>query len=211
MRFRPGQVVVRRYYRARDGLIIVQCGRVVADDDHGLRLWIPRGTVNRRIKTVDGRRFDEVPLTEWEGAEKVLAEQVVLPYSYLVLMPPAARHSVAWFFDPQGDFAGWYVNLESPPVRWSAGVDLVDQDLDLVVEPSRRWRWKDEDEFEAATREGSDWSEADAAEIRAEGERLASRVEAGVFPFDGSWCDFRPDPTWAVPVLPAGWDRPRAR
>lgn len=35
-------------------------------------------------------------------------------------------------------------------------------------------------------------------------------VEAGAFPFDGTWCDFRPDPAWAVPAeLPAGWDRPR--
>lgn len=210
MRFHPGQVALRRYYRGRDGLIIVQCGRVVADDEHGLRLWMPAGTANRRLKTVDGRRFDQVPQAEWDAADKLLAEHVLRPYGMLILMPPLARHSVSWFFDPAGGFAGWYVNLESPPVRWAAGLDLVDHDLDIVVEPDRTWRWKDEDDFEAATRLGLDWSEADAVEIRAEGRRLAGLVDAGAYPFDGTWCDFRPDPAWPVPVLPDGWDAPRA-
>ena len=30
------------------------------------------------------------------------------------------------------------------------------------------------------------------------------------FPFDGTWCEFRPDPAWER-ALPAGWDRPRCR
>jgi hypothetical protein len=34
-------------------------------------------------------------------------------------------------------------------------------------------------------------------------------IEAGEFPFDGSFTDFEPDPSWATPTeLPAGWDRP---
>lgn len=36
-------------------------------------------------------------------------------------------------------------------------------------------------------------------------------IEAGAYPFDGAWCDYRPDPTWTVPdQLPDGWDRLRA-
>lgn len=209
VRFLPGQVAVRRYFRHRDGLIIAHCGRVVSDDERGLLMWTPAGTVNRRLKTVDGQRFDQLTPAEWEAADKVLAEHPLRPYGMLIWMPPAAAHSVGWFFDPAGSFAGWYVNLESPAVRWSAGLDLVDHDLDVAVTPERTWRWKDEDEFEASTREGLDWSEADAAEIRAEGERLVKLVESGDFPFDGSWCDFHPDPSWPLPALPAGWDRPR--
>jgi hypothetical protein len=214
MRFAPGQVVARRYFRARTGLIIVQCCRVVADDEQGLLLWMPAGSRNRRIKTVDGRRYEEIPRAEWDAAEKVLAEHPTRRHSLLMLMPPASRattawHSVSWFFDQERAFVGWYVNLEAPAARWSSGLDLVDQDLDVWVSPDRTWRWKDEDDFEAATREGLDWSVDEAVEIRAEGLRLTKLAEAGEYPFDGTWRDFRPDPGWQLPQLPAGWDRPR--
>jgi hypothetical protein len=37
-------------------------------------------------------------------------------------------------------------------------------------------------------------------------------IEAGRFPFDGTWCDYRPDPQWTIPgPVAAGWDRPRVR
>jgi hypothetical protein len=214
MGFDVGQVIVRRYYRARDGLIIVQCCRVVADDEQGLRLWMPVGSRNRRLVTVDGRRFDETPRPEWDASGKVLAERPTSRHGLLLWMPPVTRpvtawHSVSWFFDPDGTFAGWYVNLESPAVRWSSGLDLVDHDLDVWVARNRTWRWKDEDEFDEATRDGADWSADEAVEIRAEGGRLTKLAEAGEFPFDGTWCDFRPDPAWRLPDLPAGWDRPR--
>jgi hypothetical protein len=214
MGFDVGQVVVRRYFRALNGLIIVQCCRVVADDERGLLLWMPTGSRNRRIMTVDGRRYEEISRVEWDAAEKVLAKHPTRRHSLLMLMPPAPRavtawHSVSWFFDQEGPFVGWYVNLEAPATRWSAGLDLVDHDLDVWVNPDRAWRWKDEADFEAATREGLDWSADEAVEIRAEGERLAKRAEAGEYPFDGTWCDFRPDPAWRLPELPAGWDRPR--
>ena len=69
----------------------------------------------------------------------------------LMLHPPGAAYSVWLFCEPDGAFRGWYVNLEQPrgPLgrRRVAGVDTVDYDLDIVVAPDRRWRWKDEDEF----------------------------------------------------------------
>src|SRR5256885_17009472 len=53
----------------------------------------------------------------------------------LKLTPPGAAYSVWWFRKPDGRFAGWYVNLEEPAVRWDdgdvAGLDMVDQDLDI--------------------------------------------------------------------------------
>jgi hypothetical protein len=40
--------------------------------------------------------------------------------------------------------------------------------------------------------------------------KLIPHIERGLFPFDGTWCDFEPDPAWLTPpALPAGWDRPR--
>ena len=46
-----------------------------------------------------------------------------------------------------------------------------------------------------------------------EAEQLLIRAaEAGRFPFDGTWCDFTPDPDWPVEAgLPPGWDRPSDR
>jgi hypothetical protein len=123
--------------------------------------------------------------------------------------PDRSAASVWWFFD-DGEFHGWYVNLEAPAVRWPGGVDTTDHALDLWVEPDRTWTWKDEGEFAERTGHPWYWTAAEAAGIRATGERMAARVEAGAFPFDGSWCDFTPDPQWTVPGLAAGWDRLRA-
>ena len=90
-----------------------------------------------------------------------------------------------------------------------AGVDIVDEDLDIVVSPDRAWRWKDEEEFRERLALPEHYWVSDEAAVRAEGERVIKEIEAGVFPFDGTWCDWQPPPTWAPPSeLPVGWDRP---
>ena len=38
----------------------------------------------------------------------------------------------------------------------------------------------------------------------------AELAEAGDFPFDGTWCDLRPDPAWPPLARPDGLERPRA-
>ena len=78
--------------------------------------------------------------------------------------------------------------------------------------PDRSWEWKDEDELEERLAYPDHYWVRDAAPVRAEGQRMAQLVDAGAFPFDGTWCDFRPDPSWTLlEELPAGWERPRAR
>ena len=50
--------------------------------------------------------------------------------------------------------------------------------------------------------------------MRADGPRVVKLIEAGEFPFDGTWTDFVPDPSWRVPIGlparlgPAAWFRP---
>jgi hypothetical protein len=99
-------------------------------------------------------------------------------------------------------------------VRWDdgavAGVDVVDQDLDVVVAPDRTWQWKDEDEFTERLAFPDHYWVADEQAVRAEGRRVIKLAEAGDFPFDGTWTDFVPDPAWQPPEMPAGWDRPPA-
>lgn len=216
MRFETGQVVLRRYFQRAGTLSVVQYGRVVADDDRGLRLWIGDGSPLRWRGTADGRSLRDLPFSEWIHTPQRLHEGVWEGHGILVLIPPGAAHTVWWFWRPGDVFAGWYVNLEQPAVRWRdgqlAGVDTVDQDLDIVAEPDGSWAWKDEHEVaERSAYPGHYWVD-DPGAVRAEGEQVVKLIEARVFPFDGSWCEFRPDPSWAAPPdLPAGWDRPRAR
>jgi hypothetical protein len=210
MTFQPGRTVLRRYWRGgRLGFLNVF--RVVADDERGLVLWQPAGTPYWRMMTPDGRTHHDgaldtlgpISLTEltWQGSDM------------LVVMRPDEAWSVWWWFDG-ASFTGYYVNLEDPYRRWDdgnvAGVDTADHALDLVVTPDHQWRWKDEDEFAERIGHPLYWTAEEAAAIRACGARLAARVEAKEFPFDGSWCDFRPDPAWPMPQRPDGWDRPRA-
>jgi predicted RNA-binding protein associated with RNAse of E/G family len=208
MIFEPGQTILRRYFKGGRVSFLNVC-RALADDERGLRLWVPIGTPFWRLLTPDGRDAHQA---SWE---EILAtgQLGLLPWHsshIMIFMPPDAAHSVWWFFGEDGEFQGWYGNLEAPYTRWDGGVDTVDHALDLWFEPDRTWRWKDEDEFAAVTGHPGSWSVEQAAEIRAEGERLVKLAEAGEFPFDGTWCDLRPDPAWPPLTRPDGWDAPRA-
>ncbi|MGY0006065.1 hypothetical protein [Micromonospora sp. I033] len=48
----------------------------------------------------------------------------------------------------------------------------------------------------------------EAAEVRAEGERLLTLARAGAAPFDGQWMDFQPDPAWRPTMMPHWWELP---
>jgi len=208
MRFAPGQPVLRRYYRGgRIGFLNV-C-RVLADDERGLRMWLPIGAPFWRSLTPDGRDTHTASVEETVAAS--LGELTWQGSHVMVFMPPAAAHSIWWFFAPDGEFRGWYGNLEAPYTRWDGGVDTEDHALVLWFDADRSWRWKDEDEFVARIGRPAFWDAEQAAEIRAEGERLVKLAETGEFPFDGTWCDLpMPDPAGPPLVRPAGWDRPRA-
>jgi len=208
----PGGILLRRMYRGR-WIIWVQACRVIAEDSRGLLLWLPAGAgfAHRPQPAGPGdrspRRVDQL------AALPVLVD-TWRDHDVLILVPPDAPYSVWWFFT-DGAFDFWYVNLERPSERWErdslAGVDSFDHALDVVVAPDRSWRWKDEDELDERVGLPGYWTAEGAAAIRADGDGVVAAVEAGRFPFDGTWCDFRPDPDWPLPELPvAGWDTPPA-
>jgi hypothetical protein len=190
---------------------MIQLVRVAADDEHGLRLWLPAGSPYWRLLDSGPGTHRDRPTDGTHGAR--LAKQVWTGSDVMIWMPENKPYSVFWLWT-DGMFAGWHANLEEPYIRWAdrgcAGVDTADQALDVVVRPDRTWRWKDEDEFHARTGHPLYWTEAQAAQIRATADRLVKLAEAGEFPFDGTWCGFRPDASWTVPGLPPGHDRPRA-
>lgn len=208
MIFERGQRIVRRHRYPDGRLGSVLCGRVVADDEDGLALWIEAGS--QTLRRVDGtgeptRRlslFTELRMTT------LLDLSTWQSFRTLMLMPPGAAHSIWWSWHPNGDFAGWYVNLERPITRWAGGVDVYDQELDLLIYLDRSWSWKDEDAFAEYTGHPAFWDEAEATAVRAEGERLLALARAGMAPFDGRWLDFQPDPEWPPTSMPHWWELP---
>ncbi|HEX5542148.1 MAG TPA: DUF402 domain-containing protein [Micromonospora sp.] len=215
MRFEPGRLIVHRNVR-RGRIGWVRPARVVSDDERGLLIWIERNTPIASEVTDDGRGMRTMPFAEWITRSYRLKSGRWSGPAVLKFLPAGAAHSVWWFRDEADHFVDWYVNLEEPGIRWDdgplAGVDIIDQDLDVLVRRDLSWQWKDEGEFlERLAFPGHYWV-TDEAAVRAEGERVIKLAEAGEFPFDGTWCHFTPDPHWAAPAaLPAGWDRPPAR
>jgi hypothetical protein len=231
VKFAPGEVLVRRYWRG-GRVALLHLVRVAADDERGLRLWLPSGSPYWRLTGQDdggstgeagqrGFAGEAGPTAGLRAPEPRpgeprsprLARHVWYGTDVMIWMPADKPYSVSWLW-ADGAFAGWQAHLEEPYVRWAdrgcAGVDTADQILDVVVSPDRTWRWRDEEEFEARTGHPLYWAPAQAARIRATGDSLARLAEAGRFPFDGTWCGFRPDASWTVPALPHGYDRPRA-
>ncbi|GAA0801086.1 DUF402 domain-containing protein [Spirilliplanes yamanashiensis] len=211
----PGRVVLHRNVR-RGRLGWVRPATVVSDDERGLLLWLARGTVVANEVTADGQGMRSMTFAQWLTHSYRLQVGRWQGPGVLKLLRPDAAHSVWWFRDDAGAFTSWYVNLEDPGVRWAdgdlAGVDVVDQDLDIVVRPDRSWEWKDEGEFAERLAFPDDYWVTDERAVRDEGRRVVTEIESGAFPFDGTWVDFAPDPAWPVPdALPDGWDRPAAR
>lgn len=211
MKFAPGETLLRRSWRG-GRITFLQLTRVVADDEFGLRLWLAAGYPYWRIMDESGRTHHDAPVDQLGPAR--LIQQTWTGTDVMIWHPPDGAAYSVWWFWREGNFDGWYVNLEEPVVRWAdrgcAGVDYADQALDLWVTPGRLVRVKDADEFAARTGHPMYWSAAQAIEIRAAGQRLTSQAERGTFPFDGTWCGYRPDAGWTVPALPPGADRPRA-
>jgi hypothetical protein len=213
--FTPGRTILYRNFSAGRISSVRPC-RVVAEDERGLLLWLARGSAVLGLHAVDGRGIRDMPFAEWVTLERHLTPGRWVGPGLLKFIPPDADHSVWFFRDDTDRFLGWYVNLEERAVRWDdgpvAGVDVTDQDLDVVAAPDRTWQWKDEDEFTERLGFPEHYWVSDEAAVRAEGLRVIKLIEAGEFPFDGTWTDLRPDPSWPVPdSVPSGWDRPFAR
>ena len=211
--FEPGETVLRRGFARGDRVGHVDSCRVVRDDEYGVLAWIGPGSTVLRRATVEGRPVRKMPFPHKVEVPTVLRPGIWSGGGVLVITPRTGAYSVWWFFAADGTFLRWYVNLESPAVRWrdrdGAGLDTADHALDMWVNPDLSWEWKDEDEFAERTGHPYYWDRAAAEAIRLEGERVAAVAERGAFPFDGSWCDFRPDPAWAPSRLTTAWDRPR--
>ena len=153
-----------------------------------------------------GKRFTGPPLHAAEDLARYdwsLADRPWRRTHRLSLTPLEAAHSLDLFWaEDSWQFVGWYVNLQAPLQPTPLGFDTRDHALDVVIAPDGSWRWKDEDHLEAAVRLGR-FSRDEGAAIRREGERVIAALPR-LLPT--GWEEWRPDPSWALPPLPAGWD-----
>jgi hypothetical protein len=163
-------------------------------------LFVPSGT-GWMAPFHDGRRL-KIPQTEFELAPLRYEDEIhVLSFAW-----PDTWYAVLLLLHPDWSPHSWYVNLEEPLRRTELGFDTLDHELDVIIELDGSWRWKDEDDLAESIRRGVIPAE-DEPRLRADGERAVRRVLDREPPFDRDWTAWSSDPSWAVPILPEGWDR----
>jgi predicted RNA-binding protein associated with RNAse of E/G family len=200
--FSPGQtIVLREVLNSR--IWSAKPVIVVQDTPEMLAVYAPSGTMTKQPRTLEGKRVKAGNrlLSEWK-----LIDNLWSSYHLLRMTIPGSIYSVLTFWEnPSMEFHDWYINLEDPLNRTALGFEYLDQWLDVIVAPDlSNWHWKDEDEFKEAIEVGL-ISKERAATLRTEGERVAKWIQSGKSPFNG-WENWRPDPSWKIPVLPDGWD-----
>lgn len=125
---------------------------------------------------------------------------------FLILLEPGRFYASIYMWNHASEaFLGYYVNFQLPFQRSRCGFDTFDLELDLVIEPGLRWRWKDVEEYRNGIEQGilrPDW----VAGLEQAKPEVFSRLEQGLYPFDGSWLQWRPHPAWAASQLPEGWE-----
>ena len=205
--WRYGDAVALRYFRGGRPSWVKPV-RVVEDSDELTALFLAAGTPIRKRARLDGSAIDRsLPYEERFPLAWRLTDAQWVGNHVLELTRPGAAHSY-WLLwrAPSWSFSGWYVNLQAPLRRSAVGFDTADHVLDVVVRPDLSWRWKDEDELDAAVAVGH-VTAAEARAIRAEGERALAALTGGAWPFDAPWARWRPDPTWTIPRVRDDWER----
>jgi Protein of unknown function (DUF402) len=157
--------------------------RVVEDDGDRFALYLAPGTEGVWM----GRDPDGRYLERWISDEPPHGH-VWRWHHVLSLSRRGDAHSLWHFWDEEWSFVCWYVQLHTPMREVDGGFEVTDQALDVLVEPDGTWRWKDEDDLAEAVALGV-WTAAEAAEIRAEGERVITER-----PWPTGWEEWRPEP-----------------
>jgi len=188
MRWQPGEVVTwREAWRGQEYIAVPV--RVVEDSDDALAVYVARGT---RFSFPDPWPF--APEHPWAARGAWQGE-----HGSLVLMRPGDAYSICHFWEgEERRFKGWYVNLQEPFRRDGLSYVTQDQELDIWIEPDGTWRWKDEQELEDWVGRGR-FSREEVTEIRRVGEGVVA-----AWPFPTAWEEWKPDPSWPVPMLSTG-------
>jgi hypothetical protein len=125
----------------------------------------------------------------------------------LILLQPEKYYASYYFWQAdKNQFIGYYVNFQLPFRRNKLGFDTLDLELDILVEPTYEWRWKDAEDYQRGIQCGilrEEWIQ----EIEAAKQEVFHRLEKRQYPYDGSWLHWLPDPAWSPSTLPKNWDK----
>lgn len=200
--WRNGDHVVIRYVFGAE-LIRAMPAIILSDSENRTDLYVPVGTryLHRNRRRVNGEIVfgPTGPLREdWVELQVHTLDQVMIFYA-------GKRYSnwARWNHESSA-FAGWYVDLQTPPRRTTLGFDTQDNDLDLVVEPDLTWAWKDQDDVDVMVEHGV-WTPDDADLLLEDGCRVIRLIESRSDPFDKAWTNDVPDPSTEPPTLPVSW------
>jgi hypothetical protein len=189
MAWQYGDVVVAR--DVMDGKPWLAMPQYVVDDTADLLVtYLAEGTPIGYLPHSDHPWY---PQPVWQGSGK------------LELRRPGDTYSVLHYWrGTDGEFSGWYLNLEEPFRRTPIGFDYSDEELDIIVLPDGSWSFKDWDLLDEHLANGRYTAEK-VARIRADGLRIGAELDAGARWWSDEWVTWKPDPLWTAPALPDGW------
>lgn len=167
--------------------------------------YLPQGTLgayasNRDLPYTDGMTREQRKLAAMRTCDYRVVERTTDISTLHFFTPESwARINLGW---SENRFLGWYVNFESPFELWYGGIQAKDLVLDLRIAPDAQWQWKDRDSFDTAVSDGL--LPADLLpKLEAEAAIVLEMLRRRAGPFDPRWPDWKPDPTWETPILPA--------
>jgi protein associated with RNAse G/E len=208
--WKPGDhVLLRGIYN--NHVWIAQSSIVVKDDPAEVALAllpgagcaVPEGYLNRKHGT-GGKwsRWDD-----YLNDRRDMQEFNWHTNRLLLLMEPESYYGAVYFWNhASNEFLCYYINFQLPFTRTAHGFDTLDLELDIVIEPSYEWQWKDAEEYQEGIAKGvfqPQWIEK-IDQAKAE---VFQKLESKAYPFDGSWLNWMPDPRWSPPKLPEDWDK----
>ena len=208
--WQPGNTVALR--GVYDGRVsYMQSAIVVRDHPEEVALAIlPGAECCAPDGYIDGKHGTEGHWDRWglymQGAWK-MRKYFWQTNRLLILLHPENYYASYYFWQADADqFLCYYINFQLPFWRTNIGFDTFDLELDLIVEPSYEWRWKDVDDYRRGIECGillQGWVE----EIEAAKQEVFDRLEQHRYPFDDTWLGWSPDPDWSPPTLPENWDK----
>jgi protein associated with RNAse G/E len=124
----------------------------------------------------------------------------------LIFEPDKYYSTILFWNDANGEFLCYYINFQLPFQRNDRALDTLDLDLDLIIKPNLTYEWKDLEDYKTAIDEGvilPEWIEG----INSAKLEILEKLDKCQYPFNGSWLNWIPEPSWEVPPLPEGWDK----
>ena len=201
-KFCYGEPILYRELDEHGQVVDVKPVTVIEDSDVQIALWLPLGTPTK--KPVLLNHTPDTPRNWVEGSWALVDSIWQWAELLIVVRPDNCRATwVRWSADRV--FQGWYVNLQSKLCRTRLGFDFRDHQLDIIVEPNRNWRWKDQDELDLAVELGR-LTPVQGKAVREEGLLAVIEIERNGGLYSESleqWC---PEASLTRPKLGADWN-----